>query len=106
MSQEMLRLDANMAHRGRAIRVTVDGQPLVAYEGETIATTLMASGKKVFRHTHTGAPRGIFCGIGLCYDCTVTIDGIRTVRACVTPVGEGMNVSTLLGSTAGSAGRD
>lgn len=72
----------------------VDGQPLMAFEGETIAAALLAAGRRSFSHSvASGAPRGIFCGIGICFDCLVTVDGYQ-VRACVTPVRDGMQVST------------
>ena len=48
----------------------------------------------VFRHTPTGAPRGIFCGMGVCFDCLVTVDGLAEQRACMTPVRRGMRVQT------------
>jgi predicted molibdopterin-dependent oxidoreductase YjgC len=77
------------------IRLMVDGQPIPAYEGETIAAALLAAGRRTFRHTIPGGePRGVFCGIGICFDCLVTLDGTQTVRACVTPVRDGMQVTT------------
>lgn len=80
--------------RGRSVTVTVDGQPIAAYQGETLAAALLASGRRTFRHTvPAGHPRGVFCGIGVCFDCLVTVDGSR-IRACVTPVRDGMQVST------------
>ena len=80
--------------RGRAIRITVDGVPVPAYEGETIAGALLASGRRAWRHTRHGQPRGLYCGIGLCFDCLVTVDGTPNVRACLTPVAAGMVVET------------
>jgi predicted molibdopterin-dependent oxidoreductase YjgC len=81
--------------RGRALTILVDGQPLEAYAGETVAAALLASGRRVLRHTDkSGAPRGMFCGMGVCYDCLVTIDGQPNVRACVTPVQPGMVIQT------------
>jgi predicted molibdopterin-dependent oxidoreductase YjgC len=91
------RLTGNVA-RGRAIQLTVDGEPLPAYEGETIAAVLLAAGRRTLRHAAPGAdPRGIFCGIGVCFDCLVRVDGTRNVRACITPVRDGMQVTTLPG---------
>ncbi len=73
----------------------VDGQPVPAYQGETIAAALLAAGRRTLRHTVPGGhPRGIFCGIGVCFDCLVTVEG-RHIRACVTPVQDGMQVSTI-----------
>jgi predicted molibdopterin-dependent oxidoreductase YjgC len=93
MNQQMLRLERNV-RRGQEVHFQVDGQPAVAYEGETIATALMAAGRRVFRHTAEGEPRGVFCGIGMCFDCMVDVDG-RNVRACLTPAREGMIVTTV-----------
>lgn len=80
--------------RGQAITITVDGEPLQAYAGETIAGALLATGRKAWRRTLHGLPRGLFCGIGLCFDCLVTVNGTPNVRACLTPVAPGMVVDT------------
>ena len=95
MSQRSGRLTGNV-ERGRAIQLRVDGQLIPAYEGETVAAALLAAGRRVFRHGVPGGdPRGIFCGIGMCFDCLVTVDGTHILRACVTPVRDGMQVTTL-----------
>ena len=89
------RLTQNV-ERGRAIQLRIDGQLVPAYEGETIAAALLAAGRRVLRHAEPkGDPRGIFCGIGVCFDCLVRVDGTRNVRACLTPVHDGMQVTTL-----------
>jgi predicted molibdopterin-dependent oxidoreductase YjgC len=80
--------------RGQPITVRVDDQPVEASEGETVAAVLLAEGIRTFRHTPRGEARGIFCGMGICYECLVTIDGTSNVRACVTLVSEGMVVET------------
>ena len=80
--------------RGQAISITVDGVPLPAYEGETIAAALLASGRSAWRHARHGQPRGLYCGIGLCFDCLVTVNGTPNVRACLTPVAPGMVVES------------
>ena len=80
--------------RGRAVTIIVDGVRLPAYMGETIAGALLASGRRAWRHSPHGQPRGLFCGIGLCFDCLVTVNGTPNVRACVTPVAAGMVVET------------
>lgn len=92
-----LRLDGNV-ERGRPVQITVDGETIQAYEGESLAAALMASDRRVFRHADPGGhPRGIFCGMGICYDCMVTVAGQDHVRACITLVREGMHVTTLGG---------
>ena len=86
------------------LTIQVDGEPVQAYAGESVATALLALGLRTFRHTEKGAPRGLFCGMGVCFDCLVTVDGVENVRACLTPVAEGMVIAT---SSRGAApGRD
>ncbi len=80
--------------RGKAVTILVDGVSLPAYAGETIAGALLASGRRAWRHTRHDQSRGLFCGIGVCFDCLVTVNGTPNVRACLTPVAEGMVVET------------
>jgi predicted molibdopterin-dependent oxidoreductase YjgC len=87
-------LDLPLIERGQPITVRVDDQPVEAFEGETVAAVLLAEGIRTFRHTPRGEARGIFCGMGICYECLVTVDGAPNVRACVTPVSEGMVIET------------
>jgi len=78
--------------------IFLDGKKIPAYEGEPIAAALAAAGIKVFRFTSTrDEPRGIFCAIGRCTDCVMTVDGQPNVRTCVTPVEEGMKIETQKG---------
>jgi predicted molibdopterin-dependent oxidoreductase YjgC len=77
------------------LTVRVDGQPVPAFAGESVAAVLLALGRQTFRHTDRNhAPRGLFCGMGVCFDCLVTVDGVENVRACMTPVHEGMVIDT------------
>lgn len=77
------------------VTITVDGREIPAKSGEPIAAALLASGVRVFRKTaKKGYPRGVFCGIGRCTDCVMTVDGKPNVRTCVTPVRAGMKVET------------
>jgi NADH dehydrogenase/NADH:ubiquinone oxidoreductase subunit G len=81
--------------RGKAIKLIVDGNSVEAYEGETIATVLLSAGIQTFRFTHKNkSPRGIYCGMGICYECLVTVDDVHAIRACVTPVADGMRIET------------
>ena len=80
--------------RGQAVTITVDGMPVKAYGGETIAGALLANGQRAWRRTESGQPRGLFCGMGICFDCLVAVDGVPNVRACITPVADGMVVET------------
>ena len=85
------------------LTIQVDGEPVQAYAGESVATVLLALGRRTFRHTEQGAPRGLYCGMGVCFDCLVTVDGVENVRACMTPVAEGMVIAT--GGGAATEGR-
>ena len=76
--------------RGPALTVVVDGREVTAYGGETAATVLLAEGHLATRTTAGGAPRGVFCGMGVCFDCLVVVDGVPNTRACMTPVADGM----------------
>jgi predicted molibdopterin-dependent oxidoreductase YjgC len=76
--------------------IEVDGRHVSAEPGQTVAAALIGAGITVFRHTPTGAPRGVFCGMGVCFDCLVTIDGLADQRACTTPVRPGMRVRLAL----------
>lgn len=91
------RFDGAVA-RGREVELLVDGRPLRAFEGETVAAALLAAGRRAFRTTaRRGEPRGMYCGIGLCFDCVMTLDGRPNVRACQTPVRAGMCVESQQG---------
>lgn len=84
--------------RGRALEIVVDGQPVPAFEGESVAAALLAAGTKILRTTtRFAAPRGLYCGMGACFECVMTIDGRPNVRACQTPVRDGMSVETQRG---------
>jgi len=77
-----------------SVVLQVDGASVEAVRGESVAAALMRTGSRVFHRSRTGEPRGLFCGIGSCYDCHATIDGRPHVRTCVTLVRDGMTVET------------
>jgi D-hydroxyproline dehydrogenase subunit gamma len=79
--------------RGPALTVLLDGAPVTAYLGETVAAVLFAEGVIATRTTVGGSPRGVFCGMGVCFDCLVVVDGEPNTRACMTWVREGMRIS-------------
>jgi predicted molibdopterin-dependent oxidoreductase YjgC len=78
------------------VTVTFAGQTLSARDGQSVAAALTAAGVRSWRTTRRGErPRGLFCGIGACFDCLLTIDGRPAQRACLVPVRDGM----ILGET-------
>jgi glycine/D-amino acid oxidase-like deaminating enzyme len=74
---------------------TFDGQAVPVREGESIAAALAASGHVALRRARDGAPRGLYCGMGACFECTVEIDGSGGQRACLTKARAGMVVRSL-----------
>ena len=98
MKQETLRLTSHpvlevLATSRSPITINVDGQPLEVIEGDNLAAALWANRIFTLRHDkNTDTPRGVYCGIGHCYECRVTIDGIEGIRACLIPVREGMRI--------------
>ncbi len=74
---------------------TFDGEEIVGREGEPLLPALLASGVRVLRTMpEFGDPRGGYCLIGRCSDCQVVVDGVPSVRACMTLVQDGMDVRT------------
>jgi len=74
------------------IRITVNGIPREVPDDISLAAALLNAGYTTFRHSVSGEPRGPVCGMGTCFECRVTIDGMQGRRACLEPVREGMQV--------------
>jgi predicted molibdopterin-dependent oxidoreductase YjgC len=78
---------------------TFDGDPIEFRPGQSIGAALIAAGIRSWRTTRVGgAPRGIFCGIGVCFDCLVRVDGTPNRRACRVPAADGMTVTSQEGT--------
>jgi len=76
-----------------------DGQPVPFAEGQTVGAALTAAGVRSWRSTRRdGRPRGIFCGIGVCFDCLITVDGQPNLRACLLEAAPDMAVTTQEGT--------
>jgi glycine/D-amino acid oxidase-like deaminating enzyme len=80
---------------GRSITLHFDGSLIPALDGETIAAALSAAGIVAFRRSASGGPRGLYCGMGACFECLVTVDGRIGQRACMTKAADGMVISSL-----------
>lgn len=74
------------------IHLTFGGDAMSCADTDSVAAALTAAGLLGFRDTEKKATRGLFCGMGVCQDCLVTIDGRPNQRACMTPVRDGMAV--------------
>jgi aerobic-type carbon monoxide dehydrogenase small subunit (CoxS/CutS family) len=79
---------------GRAFTFHVDGEAVLAYPGETIGAALLAAGWRGLRRTsRRGDSRGLYCVMGVCWECVVRVEG-RSVRACVAMASPGLIVET------------
>lgn len=89
--------------RGRLVSVVVDGESVDAYEGESVAAAVMADRGPELRQTERKEPRGYFCGMGVCFDCVMIVNGVPNTRTCVTWVRDGMTVEHQIGSASAGA---
>ncbi len=81
--------------RGAPVSITFDGVALASWAGESIAAALYRADVVAFRRTLKAAePRGYYCGMGVCFECLVEVDGVGGLRACRTAVKDGMSVRT------------
>lgn len=83
--------------RGGTVELTVDGETILAYEGETIASVLLLEQKKSCYRTRTDSPRMMFCNMGTCYECRVRVQHLgrsNWLLACTTPVQPQMVIDT------------
>ncbi|MFK7741757.1 MAG: (2Fe-2S)-binding protein [Planctomycetota bacterium] len=75
------------------VEFTFEGQPVRGLAGDSVAMALYALGEPVLRNSSLeGAPRGVLCNMGICYECLVEVDGVA-VRSCTTLVRAGMKVA-------------
>ena len=82
----------NFEHSSQ-ISFAFEGQILNAYPGDSVAAALTSYGIMDLRETSNGDFRGIFCGMGVCHECLVDIDGEQNKRACMTKLKNGMKIN-------------
>ena len=79
--------------------ISFDGETVTVEAGQTVAAALIASGRRSWRRTRRdGRPRGVFCGIGVCFDCLATINGVPNQRTCLVEARPGAAVATQQGA--------
>ena len=89
-----------------AFTLRIDDREIEALPGLTIAAALLRVDVPSWRRTRvTGEPRGVFCGIGVCFDCLVTVNDRPNQRACITPARPGDVVRTQTGTGHGDGER-
>ena len=91
-NKKAIRLEEGVT-RGKPITFFFDGKKVTAYPGDTIAAALLGEGILVSR-TMDSAPMGVYCNIGICHSCVMTVDGVSSVRICKTQVSEGCRVES------------
>ncbi|MET7458966.1 (2Fe-2S)-binding protein [Nonomuraea sp. NPDC005501] len=89
------------------LRMTFRGAAVPAEPGQSVGAALVAAGILDWRVTRkAGRPRGLFCGIGVCFDCLITIDGVPDRRACLVPAADGMRLGDDPHEASGGGGHD
>jgi sarcosine oxidase subunit alpha len=76
------------------VEIVVNGRAATTERGTTVAAALLNAGQSSFRTSVTGDVRGPVCGMGVCFECRVTIDDAPHQRACLTLVSPGMRILT------------
>jgi D-hydroxyproline dehydrogenase subunit gamma len=69
-----------------------EGKPVAAHEGQSVAAALLEAGERCLRIDEAGNAKGAVCGIGVCWECRCSVDGVPDTRACITEVRPGMIV--------------
>ncbi len=76
------------------VTLSVNGLPVTVPTGSMVSAAVALAGASVFRRSVTGEPRGPLCGMGICFECRVTVDGREHMRSCQLPCQPGMEVRT------------
>ena len=76
------------------MRVTVNGRPLDVHRGTLVAVAVYLAGETSFRRSVTGEPRAPLCGMGICQECRVRVDGVAHVKSCQVLCDDGMRIET------------
>lgn len=83
---------------GRELCFTLDGEAMLGREGDTVASAMLAAGRRSFRRTAvSGGERGPWCMMGVCHDCLVVLDGVASTQACLVLLRDGMTIDTQRG---------
>jgi D-hydroxyproline dehydrogenase subunit gamma len=72
----------------------INGISVTVPDGVTVASAVMLAGEFAFRHSISGEPRAPLCGMGICFECRLIVDGLAHARSCQILAREGMDVLT------------
>jgi predicted molibdopterin-dependent oxidoreductase YjgC len=93
MKGKITELRVGAIDRRETINIRVNGRTIAATPGETVMAALTAAGFKVVKKSNVaGEARGPFCGMGVCYECLVTVNGVPKQRSCMTEVEDNMEI--------------
>lgn len=91
MTMDDLRIDS--IKRKDKVTLSINGREILAYKGETLLAALIAAGYKSLKKSPLrGESRGALCGMGVCFECIVTVNGVPNIRSCMTEVEDNMKV--------------
>jgi aerobic-type carbon monoxide dehydrogenase small subunit (CoxS/CutS family) len=76
------------------IEIKIDGETVITPTGTTVASAILNSGRSTLRQSVTGEPRSAVCGMGVCFECRVTVNNTPHVRGCMTFCVAGMEIRT------------
>ena len=85
---------AGVSRSGEFVTIVADGRALRVPAGTSVAAALLGGGVWSFRQSVSGESRAPLCGMGICMECRVTIDGVAHRRACIVPATDGLEVHT------------
>ena len=88
-------ISPGVTRSGKPVTIRFGDRSIVTIAGQSVLAALVEAGEKAFRTTARGEQRGMFCGMGVCQECLVDIDGQGNQRACMTTVHEGLTVNYL-----------
>lgn len=74
------------------VTIVINGQEYQVRKGISLAAALLSNGFKRFRTENHTVPRGVYCGMGICFDCLVTVNSLPFQRACLTQVEQDMHI--------------
>ena len=76
------------------VTLKVNDAPVSVPTGSMVAAAVLQAGVSLFRRSVTGEARGPLCGMGICFECRVSVNGVAHVRSCQTLCENGMDVRT------------
>jgi predicted molibdopterin-dependent oxidoreductase YjgC len=79
----------------QSFHICIDGRKIEAKHGQTLSAVLLSNGYTTCKYSvKNHQPRGMYCGMGICWECTVVVDGQENVRSCITLAAPGMEIQT------------